>query len=36
MHIMCIGKGDVHPYTAPAKIVDGELSYEIELKENKD
>jgi len=36
MHIMGIGKEDEHPYTAPAKIVDSELSYEIELKDNKD
>lgn len=30
MHIMGIGKEDEHPYTAPAKIVDGELSYEVD------
>jgi len=36
MHIMGIGKVEEHPYTEPARIVDGELSYEIELKENKD
>ena len=35
MHIMGIGKEDEHPYTSPAKIVNSELSYEIELKENK-
>lgn len=33
MHIMGIGKEDEHPYTAPARIVDGELSYEVVLKE---
>jgi uncharacterized protein (DUF488 family) len=27
MHIMGIGKEDEHPYTAPAKIVNNELSY---------
>ncbi len=27
-HIMEIGKEAAHPYTAPAKIVKGELSYE--------
>jgi uncharacterized protein (DUF488 family) len=27
MHIMAIGKEEEHPYTSPAKIVDGELSY---------
>lgn len=27
MHIMGVGKSDEHPYTAPAKIVDGELVY---------
>ena len=35
MHIMGIGKAEEHPYTEPARIVHGELSYEIELKENK-
>lgn len=33
MHIMGIGKEDEHPYTAPARIVDGQLSYEVVLKE---
>ena len=28
MHIMGIGKAEEHPYTAPAKIVNGKLSYE--------
>jgi len=28
MHIMAIGKEEEHPYTAPAKIINGELSYE--------
>jgi uncharacterized protein (DUF488 family) len=27
MHIMAVAKEEEHPYTAPAKIVDGELSY---------
>jgi uncharacterized protein (DUF488 family) len=36
MHIMGIGKEQEHPYTAPARIVNGELSYEQELKENKE
>ncbi|MEP6712980.1 MAG: DUF488 domain-containing protein [Ferruginibacter sp.] len=27
MHIMAVGKADEHPYTAPAKIVKGKLSY---------
>jgi len=27
MHIMDVGKEQEHPYTAPAKILDGELSY---------
>ena len=28
MHIMGLGKEEEHPYTAPAKIVNGKLSYE--------
>ena len=28
MHIMGIGKCEEHPYTAPARIVNGELTYE--------
>jgi uncharacterized protein (DUF488 family) len=32
MHIMGIGKADEHAYTAPARIVNGELNYEPELK----
>jgi hypothetical protein len=28
MHIMAAGKEEEHPYTAPAKILNGELSYE--------
>jgi uncharacterized protein (DUF488 family) len=28
MHIMGVGKEEEHPYTAPAKIVNGDLSYE--------
>ena len=27
MHIMAAGKGDEHPYTSPARIVDGILTY---------
>ncbi|HET7115682.1 MAG TPA: DUF488 domain-containing protein [Hanamia sp.] len=30
MHIMGLGKEEEHPYTAPARIVNGELSYESE------
>lgn len=33
MHIMDIGKEDEHPYTSPARIVHGELSYEKQIKE---
>ena len=33
MHIMGIGKAEEHPYTAPARIVDGALTYEEENKE---
>ena len=28
MHIMGVGKDEEHPYTGPARVVDGELSYE--------
>jgi uncharacterized protein (DUF488 family) len=35
MHIMGVGKAQEHPYTQPARIVNGELSYEVELKESK-
>ena len=28
MHIMDVGKEEEHPYTAPARILNGELSYE--------
>jgi len=35
MHIMGVGKAEEHPYTQPARIVDGELSYEVELEEDK-
>ena len=31
LHIMGVGKETEHPYTAPAKIVNGELNYEMEL-----
>ncbi len=34
MHIMGVGKEEEHPYTAPARIVNGKLSYEIALKED--
>jgi uncharacterized protein (DUF488 family) len=30
MHIMAIGKEQEHPFTAPARIVNGELTYEAE------
>ena len=30
MHIMGIGKEEIHPYTAPARIVNGKLSYQSE------
>lgn len=33
MHIMGIGKAQEHHYTSPARVVDGELSYENALKE---
>ncbi len=33
MHIMGIDKATEHPYTAPARIVNGELNYEKELDE---
>lgn len=33
MHIMGVDKEQEHPYTAPARIINGELSYEIEIKE---
>ncbi|MBL0309670.1 MAG: DUF488 domain-containing protein [Bacteroidetes bacterium] len=36
MHIMGIGKAEEHPYTQPARIVAGELTYQVEEKENKD
>ncbi|HTF31985.1 MAG TPA: DUF488 domain-containing protein [Flavitalea sp.] len=32
MHIMSVGKAGEHPYTAPARIVKGELNYEPEGK----
>ncbi|MEO8111552.1 MAG: DUF488 domain-containing protein [Ginsengibacter sp.] len=34
MHIMGISKATEHPYTAPARIVNGELNYEKELNGN--
>jgi len=30
MHIMAVGKAEEHPYTAPARIVNGALNYELE------
>lgn len=32
MHIMDIGKAQEHPFTSPAKIVDGELTYAADAK----
>lgn len=32
MHIMGVGKAEEHSYTSPARIVNGELNYELELK----
>ena len=32
MHIMGVSKAEEHPYTAPARIVNGKLNYELELK----
>jgi len=32
MHIMGVRKAEEHPYTAPARIVNGKLNYEMELK----
>ena len=29
MHIMAVGKASEHPYTAPAKIINGELTYKV-------
>ena len=36
MHIMAIGKAEEHPYTGPAQLINGQLSYGMESKENKD
>lgn len=33
MHIMNIGKAEEHPYTSPARIVNGELNYEMDGNE---
>jgi hypothetical protein len=33
MHIMGISKAEEHPYTAPAKIENGRLTYKEENKE---
>jgi len=35
MHIMGVGKEEEHPYTAAARIVNGELTYGEDLKENE-
>ena len=35
MHIMVVGKTDEHPFTQPARIIDGRLSYAIEPFINK-
>ena len=32
---MGMGNQDEHPYTSPARIVNGKLSYKNELKENE-
>lgn len=32
MHIMGVNKAEEHPYTAPARIVNGKLNYEPEIK----
>ena len=34
MHIMGIGKATEHPYTGPARVVNGELNYEKEVEKN--
>ena len=34
MHIMGVGKAEGHPYTQPARVVDGRLTYEAETKED--
>ena len=36
MHIMGIGKEVIHSYTSPARIINGELSYDKELKGKQD
>lgn len=30
IHIMGVGKGDEHPYTSPARIIEGKLVYSLE------
>jgi hypothetical protein len=30
MHIMSVNKAEEHPYTAPSRIVNGKLNYELE------
>ena len=32
MHIMSVTKAEEHPFTAPARIVNGKLNYELQLK----
>jgi uncharacterized protein (DUF488 family) len=34
MHIMAIEKEEEHPYTSPARIVNGELTYEKQEEKN--
>jgi len=34
MHIMNIGKAEEHPYTSPARIINGALNYEMNVNEN--
>ncbi|TKK64996.1 DUF488 domain-containing protein [Ilyomonas limi] len=34
MHIMNIGKAEEHPYTSPARIINGALNYEMDVNEN--
>ncbi|MGM5470292.1 DUF488 domain-containing protein [Flavobacteriaceae bacterium LMO-SS05] len=35
LHIMDLGKTVIHPYTQPARVVDGKLSYKVEIAKNK-
>jgi uncharacterized protein (DUF488 family) len=36
IHIMGVAKAEEHPYTQPARIIKGTLTYEVEEKENQD